>query len=301
VNTSQLILAAIVFINGAAIGSFLNVVIYRIPAGLSVVSPPSRCPVCLHRLGARENIPILGWLLLRGKCRHCGTPISPRYPAIELATALTFLAVYSQFGWSIQTLGYCLLMAWLIALSLIDLDTMTLPEPLTRSLIIVGLVYQGAAGYFGTHTLSGVADSISQGVWGMLLGIWLYDGIQFGGSWLFNRQALGSGDAKLMAGIGMWLGWKSILFAGFSASLLGTAVMGSMMGLGLLKPWQKFPFGPFLAFGGVLYLFVGDRLINGYQKFSQSIDPQTLFTLLIVTAIGLFGWLWWMRRRRVDG
>ena len=142
VNIYDTIAQVIIFWLGAAIGSFLNVVVYRVPAGLSVIWPPSRCPKCLHQLGMGENIPILGWLLLRGKCRHCRTPISPRYPLIEAITAIIFVLVYNRFGLSIHTVGYSLLMCWLLALTLIDLDTMTLPNSLTQSGLVLGLTFQ---------------------------------------------------------------------------------------------------------------------------------------------------------------
>jgi leader peptidase (prepilin peptidase) / N-methyltransferase len=313
VNIPDLIIGAIVLINGAAIGSFLNVVIYRIPAGLSVVSPPSRCPTCLNKLGPGENIPVLGWLLLRGKCRHCKTPISVRYPLVEAATALLFLAVYLTFGLSIQTVGYCLFLAWLLALSLIDIDTMTLPNVLTKSLLIVGLVYQAIAGYVATHTIAGVADRFSQGIWGMLLGIWLYDGIRFFASGLFNREAQGGGDAKLMAGIGAWLGWKFVLLTGFLASGLGTLIIGIPMFIqwsihrfprAIDRPgahvnrFQHFPLGPFIALGATICLFAGDRILIAYTEFGQSTDRHSLSVMFIGSTVALCAWVLWVWKRR---
>jgi leader peptidase (prepilin peptidase) / N-methyltransferase len=315
VNIADLVIGTIVLVNGAAIGSFLNVVIYRIPAGLSVIHPPSRCPKCLNKLGPKENIPVLGWLMLGGRCRHCKTPISVRYPLVEAATGLLFLAVYLTFGLSVQTIGYCLFLAWLLALSLIDFDTMTLPSSLTRSLLILGLIFQVISGYLATNTWVGASQSLMQGIWGMLLGIWLYDGIQFAGTWLFARSAQGGGDAKLMAGIGMWLGWKSILLGGFLASGIGTLVMGTPMLLHWLlsklnrdrsqvphlAAWQKFPFGPFLALGGTIYLFAGEKIISAYQEFGQTVDRDNLSVLLCCSCLALLGWLWWVRRRRSIG
>ncbi|MBL1209930.1 prepilin peptidase, partial [Geminocystis sp. GBBB08] len=121
----------IIFIWGACIGSFLNVVIYRIPANISLINPPSRCPKCKHLLGKTENIPVIGWLWLQGKCRWCHTAISPRYPLIEAITGLFFILVFYQFGFTWLSVGYVIFLSWLIALGLIDMDTMTLPNSLT--------------------------------------------------------------------------------------------------------------------------------------------------------------------------
>jgi leader peptidase (prepilin peptidase) / N-methyltransferase len=291
VDIFDAIVAMTVFWLGAAIGSFLNVVVYRVPANLSVIWPPSRCPKCLHQLGMGENIPILGWLLLRGKCRHCKTSISPRYPLVEAATAIVFLIVYHRFGLSIETVGYSLLMCWFLALSLIDLDTMTLPNPLTQSGLVLGLVFQVVVGYLDTHSFGGIREHLIQGIFGMVLGIWIYDTIQFVGTWMLGQSAQGGGDAKLMAMVGAWLGWKSVLLSGFLASLCGSIVMGGALILGMIKRRQQFPLGPFIAIGATMTLFAGDWLINTYQRVTESIDRNLLFMPLLISLIGLFIWL----------
>ena len=152
----DLLVAAItlpfVFAFGASIGSFLNVVIYRLPAGLSLVDPPSRCPHCGHRLGKTENVPVLGWLWLRGRCRWCNGPISVRYPAIEVVTGILFCLVCWQYEFTLQTLGYWVLISWLVALSMIDFDTMTLPGVLTKSGLVLGLIFQGVMGWQAGQT-----------------------------------------------------------------------------------------------------------------------------------------------------
>jgi leader peptidase (prepilin peptidase)/N-methyltransferase len=299
VNISDLIVEAIVFSLGAAIGSFLNVVVYRVPAGLSIIYPPSRCPKCLHQLGMGENIPIVGWLLLRGKCRHCHTPISPRYPLVELITGILFLVVYHHFGLSVQTIGYSLLLCWLLALSLIDLDTMTLPNPLTQSGLVLGLVFQAIAGYVETPSAVGISNHLIQGIGGMVLGIWIYDAIQIFGTWLLGQPAQGGGDAKLMAMIGAWLGWKSVLLTGFLASLYGSVLMGGALMLGLIKRRQHFPLGPFICLGATVSLFGEAKIIAAYQQFNQTIDRDTLLLPLLCALLGLLIWLRWIRRRQV--
>ncbi len=290
-NTFDVTVEMTVFWLGAAIGSFLNVVVYRIPANLSVIWPPSRCPKCLHQLGMGENIPIVGWLILRGKCRHCKTPISPRYPLVEAATAIVFLVVYHRFGLSIQTVGYSLLMCWFLALSLIDLDTMTLPNPLTQSGLVLGLIFQVVVGYLDTHSFVGIREHFIQGIFGMVLGIWIYDTIQIVGTWMLGQAAQGGGDAKLMAMVGAWLGWKAVLLSGFLASLSGSIVMGGALVLGIIKRRQQFPLGPFIALGATTALFAGDWLIDTYQLVTESIDRNLLFTPLLITLIALFIWL----------
>jgi leader peptidase (prepilin peptidase) / N-methyltransferase len=296
VNIYDTIVQIMIFWLGAAIGSFLNVVVYRIPAGLSILWPPSRCPKCLHGLGAGENIPILGWLILRGKCRHCQTPISSRYPIVEAATAIIFVIVYNQFGLSIETIGYSLFMCWLLALSLIDLDTMTLPNSLTQSGLIVGLGFQIVAGLLDELSINGMKEHLFQGIVGMVLAIWIYDTIQIVGTWMLGQPAQGGGDAKLMAMVGAWLGWKSVLLTGFLASVFGATLMGGALGLGLIQRRQKFPLGPFIALAATVSVFAGDWLISSYQQLSQSTDRNLFFIPLLLSLAALFIWL---RRARV--
>jgi leader peptidase (prepilin peptidase) / N-methyltransferase len=291
VNIYDTIVQITIFWLGAAIGSFLNVVVYRIPAGLSIL-----CPKCLHGLGAGENIPILGWLLLRGKCRHCQTPIASRYPIVEAATAIIFVIVYNRFGISIETIGYSLFMCWLLALSLIDLDTMTLPNSLTQSGLIVGLGFQIATGLLDNLSINGMKEHLFQGIVGMVLAIWIYDTIQLVGTWMLGQSAQGGGDAKLMAMVGAWLGWKSVLLTGFLASVFGATLMGGALGLGLIQRRQKFPLGPFIALAATVSVFAGDWLISSYQQVSQSTDRNLFFIPLLLSLAALFIWL---RKTRV--
>lgn len=254
----------VVFILGASIGSFLNVVIYRVPAGLSILYPPSRCPQCLHRLGKRENVPVFGWLLLRGRCRHCQTKISPRYPIVEAVTGLIFLFVLWMFGFSIQTLGYWAFCSWLLALSLIDFDTMTLPESLTRSGLILGLIFQPVVGYITQNSVDSTINYLMFGISGAVVGIWLLSLITIFGSLILGQMAMGWGDSKLAAMMGAWLGWKYLLLAGFMACALGAFVGGGAIAIGLLDRRQPMPFGPFLAMGAAIALFWGDFILSSY-------------------------------------
>ena len=252
-----------VFAFGACIGSFLNVVVYRIPAGLSLVHPPSRCPQCLHRLGNMENVPIFGWLWLLGRCRWCKTTISPRYPIVEAVTGLLFLLVFWHFGYTIQTIGYATFLSWLLSLSLIDFDTMTLPASLTKSGLVVGLVFQVIVGWQHGQ-ISSVAQQLILGIGGAVLGIWLLETIRIIGSLILQQEAMGDGDGKLMATIGAWLGWKLVLVSSFLACAAGAIIGGGAILFGILGRKQAMPFGPFLALGGAISLFYGHEIVSSY-------------------------------------
>ncbi|MBD0346181.1 MAG: prepilin peptidase [Coleofasciculus sp. Co-bin14] len=256
----------IVFALGASFGSFLNVVVYRLPAKLSILWPPSRCPHCLHQLGKRENIPILGWLWLKGRCRHCRSRISMRYPLVETITAVLFLLVFWTYGFTLQTLGYWAFLSWLLALSLIDLDTMTLPNSLTQSGLVVGLVFQGTTGFWQASQRAGLSDQLMLGIVGAVIGLWLFDIIAFGGSIIFGQTAMGGGDAKLAAMMGAWLGWQYLLLSGFIACMIGAFVGGGAIALGWLDRRQPMPFGPFLALGAGLTIFLGEAILSTYLR-----------------------------------
>jgi leader peptidase (prepilin peptidase) / N-methyltransferase len=307
VNIYDTIVQVMIFWLGAAIGSFLNVVVYRVPAGLSVIWPPSRCPKCLHQLGMGENIPILGWLLLRGKCRHCRTPISRRYPTIEVITAIIFVVVYNRFGLSIQTVGYSLLMCWLLALTLIDLDTMTLPNSLTQSGLGLGLVFQFVAGFLDSnHSIIGSREYLIQGILAMVMGIWIYDAIQLMGSLMMGQLAQGGGDAKLMAMVGAWTSWKVVLLAGALSSALALVGFVAVAAYSTLKHGgikagadrliQPLPLGPFIALGATVALFAGDWLFESYQQLMRSPDR---FLFAIPLLILLMTLLFWTRKMRL--
>ena len=252
----------IVFALGSAIGSFLNVVIYRVPAELSIISPPSRCPKCLHRLGKSENIPILGWLRLGGKCRHCGVKISPRYPLVEASMGIIFLLVFHYFGLSLQTLGYWAFLSWLLALAMIDLDTMTLPNPLTQSGLLVGLGFQLIWG-FNNHQ---AIPQLITGIHGAVVGIWVFEAIALAASIALGQQAMGTGDSKLAAMMGAWLGWKYLLVGSFLACGLGAFLGGGAIALGWIDRRQPIPFGPFLALGAAIVVFWGEWLLQSYWR-----------------------------------
>jgi leader peptidase (prepilin peptidase)/N-methyltransferase len=245
---------SVTFILGCVIGSFLNVCIYRIPAGKSIVSPPSSCPVCGHRIRCYENIPIISYLFLSGQCSSCHNKISLRYPLIEAFTGLLFTAVIYYCGLSVATLVYWLFVAALVVISFIDLDHRIIPDVISLPGIVIGFVCS-----FFIPWLTWL-DS--------LLGILIGGGILFLIAWLYEliakREGMGGGDIKLLAMLGAFLGWKAILPIVFLSSLLGTVIgVPSML---LQKSDTKFaiPFGPFLAAAAIIYLFWGQPLINWY-------------------------------------
>lgn len=253
----------LVAVLGASIGSFLNVVIYRLPAGLSLSHPPSRCPHCLTPLRKRENVPILGWFMVKGKCAHCGEAISFRYPLVEAIVMVLFLAVYFFFGFSLQTIGYWVFISYLLALALIDLDTLTLSNRLMKSGLVLGLAFQTAIAA-GNGLLWATGLGFLWAVFSAVLGLWLLDTITWIGRLCFGPNAMGGGDAKLLAMIGAWLGWKFMLLSGFLACLAGTIFGFGAIALKILKRKNPFPFGPFLALGAILSVFYGEFLSSAY-------------------------------------
>ena len=263
----SLLLQCLAIAIGACIGSFLNVVIYRVPAGLSILYPPSRCPHCLRQLAPRDNIPVIGWFLIKGKCRYCHTPVSWRYPAIEALTAFLFWCIAAYFGTSqpIPVLCfYAAFISWLLVLALIDIDTMTLPNSLTQSGLVLGLIYQGSLAFINSGDRPNVAGHLIFGIGGALLGIWLLDIMRIAGQIFLQKEAMGGGDPKLAAMIGMWLGWQNILLTILLASAIGTLVGAIAMLARNLGKQEPIPFGPFLAIAGAVSLFFGNSILSTY-------------------------------------
>jgi leader peptidase (prepilin peptidase)/N-methyltransferase len=255
-----------VFILGASIGSFINVIVYRLAAKLSILWPPSRCPKCLNQLKAYDNVPVFGWLWLKGRCRFCKSKISRRYPLVEAWTGIIFLIIFSVFQFSISTLGYWAFCSWLLALSLIDFDTMTLPNSLTKSGLIAGLIFQVVIGFFDAGWV-GLVKHLVMGIAGAVLGIWLFDGISWIGSFALGKTAMGAGDAKLAAMMGAWLGWRYLLIASLLACVVGVLIGGGGIVLKRHKTGQQMPFGPSLALGSVITIFSGERILSLYMHY----------------------------------
>ncbi len=263
---------------GLCVGSFLNVVIHRLPKmmeqdwlaqcaelrgeaapdqgeALSLAKPRSRCPSCGHQITALENIPLLSYLLIiKGKCSGCGTRISPRYPVIELMTGLLSAYAAWHFGPTIQTIGALALLWALIALSAIDLDTQLLPDSITLPLLWLGLAFNlwSAFADLPTAVIGAMAGYLS--LWSVF--------------WLFKlatgKEGMGYGDFKLLAALGAWLGWQML-----PAIILLSSIVGAIVGIALIVAARRgrnvpIPFGPYLAAAGVIALFWGQRITQGY-------------------------------------
>jgi len=213
-----------VFLVAACVGSFLNVVIARLPKGRSLLRPPSSCPRCGARIRWYDNVPVLSWILLRGRCRNCGLPISPRYPSVELLTGILVLAVFHRYGLHWATLGYAILVCALVALTFIDLDTWLLPHEITWPLIAVGL-----ASPLWNPDLRFVDSAI-----GAAAGAGFFAAIARFGEKVLKKETMGWGDVFLLGAIGAWLGWQALL-----PVVLLSAVQGSIVGVLLL--WLKRP------------------------------------------------------------
>jgi leader peptidase (prepilin peptidase)/N-methyltransferase len=271
--TGVLLSPAVLALLGLCIGSFLNVVIHRLPlmmeqdwkvqgaealgvelaapAPITLSTPRSRCPSCSHAIGWRENIPVVSYLALRGRCSDCKTPISLRYPAIELLTAALFAACGWHFGPHPAVLLWCGLTATLVALAFIDLDTQFLPDDLTLPLMWAGIV----ASALGWTTVP-LAASVGGAVAGYLCLWFVFHAYRL----IRGKEGMGAGDFKLLAALGAWMGWQLIP----SIVLLSSAV-GALVGISLIVLRQHdkdvpIPFGPYLAGGGIAALFFGEQL-----------------------------------------
>ena len=258
---------------GLCIGSFLNVLIHRMPLMLerswqsdsaemlgvpvslapeiTLSTPRSRCPQCGHAIAWHENIPVLSYLWLGGKCSACKTAISFRYPAIELLTALLFAACGWHFGAQLQTLLWCGLVATLVALAFIDLDTQLLPDDLTLPLMWAGMV-SAAAGWLPVTLEASFGGAVAG-----YLSLWI---AHHTFRLIRGKEGMGYGDFKLLAALGAWLGWQSIL----SIVILSSSV-GALVGIGLILFRNHgrdvpIPFGPYLAGGGIAALFFGEQV-----------------------------------------
>lgn len=242
--------AAAAALVGSTIGSFLNVVIHRLPREESLSFPPSHCPRCRARIRWRDNLPVLGWLLLRGRCRDCREPISWRYPLVEALAAVLAAALWLRFGPTPELAVYGAFAAGLVAVAFIDLDHMIIPDSLSLGGIAAGF---GASFFTGLGWRGSLLGAAAGG--GTLLAVCL---AYYAAT---RREGMGLGDVKLLAAIGAFLGWKAVLFTVFTASVSGALIGGAAVGFRLKR---AVPFGTFLALGALLYVFWGPFLISWY-------------------------------------
>lgn len=258
---------------GLAFGSFLNVVVHRLPivllrqwrgealelldirppdrARFNLAMPRSRCPSCATPVAARDNVPVLSWLLLRGRCRHCRARVPPRYPVVELAGAALLLTAIGFWGYSAAALCYYALLMALVALALIDFDTLLLPDQITLPLLWLGLAQ--AVWVDAGPTL---ADAVIGGAAGYLV-LWAF---YWGHRLITRREGMGRGDFKLLAALGAWLGWQGILPVVLIASVLGVAFALVAILRGRATRATPIPFGTFLCIGGACTLLFARQL-----------------------------------------
>ncbi len=239
----------VVTLFGLVIGSFLNVVIARLPARRSLWRPGSACPACGAAIAWYDNVPVISYLALRARCRACGVAISPRYPAVELLTAAGFLGAWAAFGPTPRFVVAAALLAALIAIAAIDLQRQIIPDAITLPGIVAGVLI------------------------GVGIGVWLDSviGVLVGGGIFFviilvQPGGMGGGDMKLGAMLGAFLGWKVLLFSLFVAVTVGGVLALALLATGLRGRKDPIPFGPFLALGGAAGLFWGERVVAWYLR-----------------------------------
>lgn len=250
----SIFVGTVVFIFGAVIGSFLNVCIYRIPLGLSVVSPPSHCPACKMTIRWYQNVPVFGYLFLRGRCASCGTDISIRYPMVEALTGILFALVWFNLGGLLVIPVYWSFVASMVVISFIDLDHQIIPDVISLPGIVLGFVLSFAVPWL---TWQGSLLGILLGGGSLYLVAQIY--------YFFTKvEGMGGGDVKLLAMIGAFLGWKAVLPVIFLGSLSGAMVGVPLMLVKRAGGKLAIPFGPFLALGAVIYLLFGSLLIDWY-------------------------------------
>ncbi len=261
---------AFVGVVGACVGSFLNVVIWRLPMGQSLVKPDSRCPSCLSKLRWRDNLPVVGWLLVKRRCGRCFAPVSARYPMVEALTAALAVVLVRVDGYSWATLATAVFVAALVAITFIDLDHFLIPNVISYSGIVLGLVF--------TRALAPAVGSFPGGGSGWMGDVarWLIErraalgGIALGGGslyvvalaywWVRRQEGMGGGDVKMLAMIGAFLGWQAIPFTILVASLFGVVIGigAAIVQKGSLQ--HRIPFGPFLAFGALAWVYLAQFL-----------------------------------------
>ena len=276
-NNSALF-AAVVALLSLAIGSFLNVVIHRMPKMFerqwrievaessgqtapaepryNLMVPRSQCPACAHAITAMENVPVISYLLLRGKCAGCGKRISPRYPLVELLTAVLsgFVAVHFGFSWNTAA---ALLFVWaMIALAFIDLDTFYLPDDITLPLLWAGLLFNINGGFVDLQ--SAVIGAIAG-----YLSLW---SVFWGFKFATGKEGMGYGDFKLLAAIGAWLGWKMLPVVIMLSSFVGAIIGISLIACARQERGSPIPFGPYLVLGGLIAMFWGDAIVKYYLQ-----------------------------------
>jgi len=239
---------------GALFGSFLNVCIVRLPKNESVVSPRSRCPNCGLLVAWYDNVPVLSWLLLRGKCRGCQLPISPLYPVVELLVALLWGWMAWRHGFGLEGLRGAVFGTLLIGIAFTDAREYIIPNEFSIGGLVLGLLF-AAAGGLAAFQVAALGAGIGFGL------LWLVGAV---GTWAFKEEAMGGGDIKMMAMVGAFVGWQGVLLTVFLGALIGTLVFLPLVFLGKKK---LVPFGVFLAMGAVATYLFGPAIFQWYGRY----------------------------------
>lgn len=254
-------IVAIAGLVGALIGSFLNVCIYRLPRQESVVWPASHCTVCGLQIAYYDNIPLFSYGILRGRCRGCGSSISIQYPMVELVTAIGYGLIVMYFGVTGTAFVYTLLFSALIVITGTDLSHQVIPDAITLPGLIVGVL--------------SAAVILPLGILNSLAGVAVGGGLLWGLAWvspyLFGKEGMGGGDIKLMAMVGAFLGWKPVLLAIMLGSLIGSIVGVTLIALRVMNRNEYLPFGPFLAVGSLVALFLHQPIVDWYWSLFEGV------------------------------
>lgn len=249
------IVLSLVIVIGLALGSFLNVCIYRIPQRKSILLPSSFCPKCGARIRSYDNIPLLSYIILGGKCRDCGAKISLQYPLVELVTSVLLVLAYLRFDLTWDFASRSMLILLMILTFFIDLKHRIIPDVLTFPGILVGFVLSFAVS----------SPSVLNSLLGIVVGGATFYFAAVIGDLLFKKESMGGGDIKLAMMLGAFLGWKNVFLVLFLSAFLGSLIGGVALFLSKdVKETRTIPFGPFLALGAVIAMFVGDALISAY-------------------------------------
>ncbi len=257
--------AAVIFLFGACVGSFLNVCVHRIPLEESVVHPRSRCPTCRRTIAWYDNVPLVSWLVLRARCRHCKASISPRYILIELLVASLFLGLWLLYGFSALTLVYWLVISGLVIATFIDFEHMIIPDRISLGGIAAGLIISPLLP--SLHGAEGAVQALLRSAIGVAAGSGSLYAVAIIGGWIFKKDAMGLGDVKLLGAIGGFLGWQAVIFTIIVSSFLGSIVGITLILTGNRKWQSRIPFGPYLAIAATAWIFTGGYLWHLYLNW----------------------------------
>ncbi|MDF2840409.1 MAG: peptidase [Clostridia bacterium] len=247
----MLTMQILIFVLGLSIGSFLNVCIYRIPEKKSIAFPASHCPTCEHSLNAIDLIPIVGYLINKGKCKYCGVKISIQYPMVELLTGILFLLLFHKFFITMEFIKYIVLVSLLIIITFVDIERQEIPDELILFGLVAGLLFN----------IYNIKTDMVPGIIGFILG---------GGVFLIiamvTNGAMGGGDIKLMAVLGLFFGWKLIIMIALISFVIGAVVSLILIAAKVKSRKDFIPFGPFISIAALLVIFYGTQIIQFYFR-----------------------------------